>query len=61
MQPHLRFYGVINQIRIVVQLDSEPRLLHQNSAFAAGLHVQLNFLYDRGFQIAIDIARDPPH
>ncbi len=61
MQPRLHFHWIIHQIRIVVQADSEPRLLHQNSAVPARLQVQLDFLYDRGFQVAIDIARNTPN
>jgi hypothetical protein len=56
VQPGLHFHRIVRQIRIAAQLDNELCLLNQIKAVLALLHVQLNFFYDRGFQVAIDIA-----
>src|SRR5258708_1793425 len=60
VQTRLHFHRIIDQIRIVVQVDRKPCLLHQNSAVPARLEVQLDFLHHRGFQVAIDISGNAP-
>src|SRR5882757_5956292 len=61
MQTQLDFLWEVHQIRIPVQSYGELGLLHQDCALSARLQVQLDFLDDGHFQVAIDVIGNAPN